>query len=68
MARRPLPDPSVPVIDPKTGLITKDWFLYFQARESVGLSALPDVSLTALANGEVLIYDATDALWKNGLN
>jgi len=26
---RPLPDSDVPVVDPQTGLMTRDWYDYF---------------------------------------
>lgn len=68
MAIRPLPHPSVPVVDPKTGMIVKDWFDYFQSRERVGLANLPDVQITSIANGEVLIWNSTDGKFENGSN
>lgn len=28
---RPLPTPQQPVVDPRSGLMTQDWFLYFKS-------------------------------------
>jgi hypothetical protein len=67
MAVKPIPHPSVPLVG-KDGCITPPWYQYLQSRETVGLSALPDVKLTALANGQVLIWNAADAKWENGSN
>lgn len=68
MAIKPvIPHPSVPLTDAQ-GRIASDWYEYFQSREKVGLSNLSDVTLTALVNGQVLIWNAADAKWENGAN
>jgi hypothetical protein len=63
----PLPDPSVPVVNDK-GLISEAWYRYFQSREKVGLANLPDVTITAIADGEVLVWVAADNKFENGSN
>jgi hypothetical protein len=65
---RPIPQPSVPVVDPKTGLMTQDWFLYFKSREQVGIANLSDVDLSGLSNGETLLYNSTTAKFEPGAN
>lgn len=67
MMANPIPHPSVPLVDAK-GRIDTSWYEYFKSRETVGLSNLPDVKLTALANGEVLIWNAADSKFENGAN
>lgn len=63
---KPLPNLDVPVIDLKTGYMTQAWYEYFQSRK--GLANLPDVSTTAPANGQVLVYNSTTKLWTPGAN
>jgi hypothetical protein len=67
MAIKPIPSETVPVVDAQ-GRITPPWYEYFRSREKVGLSMLPDVKLTALANGQVLIWNAADGKYENGSN
>lgn len=67
MAIKPLPHPSVAMVD-KEGRVVPVWYEYLKSREAVGLSSLPDVKLTALANGEVLIWNSTDGKYENGAN
>lgn len=62
---RKMPSQAVPVVDPKTGLITPDWFLYFRSRESMGLGNLADVSISSPANAETLTYNSTSTKWEN---
>jgi hypothetical protein len=42
------------------------WYEYFQSHHT--LAQLPDVSPTAPANGQVLIYSSTTKLWTPGAN
>lgn len=65
---KPLPQPQVPLIDPATGRITTDWFLYFQSRERIGIANLSDVSNTAPADTETLIFNASTGKWTPGAN
>lgn len=67
MAIKPIPVPSVPLVK-ADGLMTEAWYQYFQSRERVGLSLLSDVKLTALADGQVLIWNAAAAKYENGAN
>lgn len=65
---RPMPQPSVPLVDTISGRITTEWFLYFQSRERAGIANLVDVDGTAPANGEVLIYNSTTGKYEPGAN
>lgn len=64
---RPLPHPSVPVVMPDRTM-NSDWYLYFKSREMIGIANLSDVSTTAPANNEVLIYNSTTLKWTPGAN
>lgn len=57
----PLPGLDVPVVDPRTGLMTQAWYVYLQSHQK--LTQLPDVSTTAPTNGQTLVYNATSKLW-----
>lgn len=61
---RPIPHPLVAMVDSE-GRITPPWFEYFK---NLGLSGLADVKITALANGQVLTWNAADGKWENGAN
>ena len=63
---RPLPGLDVPVVDPQTGLMTQTWYEYFSQHHK--LAQLPDVSTTAPANGQVLIWNDTTKLYVPGAN
>jgi hypothetical protein len=63
---RPLPGLDVPVVNPQTGQMNQAWYEYFQSHQT--LAQLPDVSPTAPANGQVLIYNSTTKLWTPGAN
>jgi len=51
----PLPHASVPVVDPKTGLMTEPWLLYFAKEQQIGAAVDPvnssNVSASAKAAG-----------------
>jgi hypothetical protein len=64
---RPMPHPGVPLVD-ANGQMTMDWRLYFASRERVGTLNLTDVSSTAPANGESLIWNSTTGKWTPGPN
>jgi hypothetical protein len=66
--RKPIPDPSVPLVDPTTGRMTKDWYDYFKINDALGLGGLFNVSATEPANDQVLIYNATTRKWTPGGN
>ena len=68
MARKPLPKPDVPVIDPRTGRVTTIWFDYFQSLERLALDDLADVAAPSPANGQALIFNATTNTWEPGAN
>lgn len=62
----PFPGKDVPVIDPKTGIMTDTWYDFFKFHQK--LAQLPDVSLVAPTNGQVLIYNSTTKLYTPGTN
>ena len=68
---KPFPGVDVPLVNPQTGLMTQTWTEYFQSSNRqllAGLSGQPDVKLTSLLNGQVLIWNSTDSKWENGTN
>ena len=73
--RVPRPDKSTPFLEPGGSTVNQAWFDYLsfldvqvQTLLSRGLSGLPDVQLTALANNQVLIWKSVDSKWENGAN
>jgi hypothetical protein len=66
-ALRPMPAPGVPLVDPN-GHLTTEWRLYFSSRERIGIANLSDVSPTAPANNEVLIFNSTTGKYTPGAN
>lgn len=76
MARRvPLPSKGTPFFEADGKTIAQAWFDYFgyldgqvQTLLARGLSGLPDVQLTSLANNQVLIWKSADSKWENGAN
>lgn len=58
---KPLPGLDVPVVDPKSGLMTLVWFEYLQSHQK--LVQLPDVSQTAPTNGQTLVYVSATQKW-----
>lgn len=62
---RKMPSQAVPLVDPKTGLVTPEWLLYLRSRESMGLGNLVDVAISSPANGETLTYNSTSTKWEN---
>ena len=65
---RPFPDNDTPVVQPDTGLMSPDWYEYFQSRDQIKVADLRDISTTAPTNGQVMIYNATTKLWVPGAN
>jgi len=63
----PIPPPDVHVVD-QNGKMTVDWYLYFKARDGLGIANLSDVSGTAPANTQVLIFNAATKLWTPAAN
>lgn len=68
MARRGIPAPNEPVIDTRTGLMTRYWYDFFRELDGIKFSDLKDVSTTAPANGEVPVWDSTASKWTPGAN
>lgn len=68
MARFSLPPPDVPVIDPTTGLWTADYYDIMKGLERLGLLDLFDVSTTAPANLQVMIWNSASGKFIPGAN
>lgn len=68
MARIRIPPPDIPAIDPATGRFTNDWYDVLKALERVGLLDLFDVSTTAPANLQVMIWNSATSKFIPGAN
>lgn len=68
MARIRVPPQDVPAIDLQTGRFTIDWYDAIKGLERLGLLDLFDVSTTAPANGQVLIYSSANKNFAPGAN
>lgn len=76
MARRfPIPNKSTPLLEADGKTVSQGWYDFFSYTDSQvqvlltrGLSGLPDVQLTSLANNQVLIWKSADSKWENGAN
>lgn len=68
MARVRIPPQDVAAIDPNTGKLVADWYDAFKALERLGLLDLYDVSTTAPANTEVMIWNAATSKFIPGAN
>jgi hypothetical protein len=66
--RKPIPAPEVPLVDLATGRMTLPWLEYFRVNDALGIAALSNVSSTAPADGEVLIYSLATGKWTPGAN
>lgn len=67
----PLPGPNIPVIDPATGLMTRDWFRYWSVADPIlrgvlalSLNDLADIDASAPINGQKLTWVTADKHWK----
>jgi hypothetical protein len=76
MARRfPIPNKATPFFEADGKTVSQGWYDFFgyidaqvQVLLTRGLSGLPDVQLTSLANNQVLIWKSVDSKWENGAN
>jgi hypothetical protein len=68
MARIRIPPPDIPAIDPATGRWTEPYYDIIKGLERLGLLDLADVSTTAPANGQVMIYNSTNKNFAPGAN
>jgi hypothetical protein len=68
MARIRIPPPDVPAIDPATGRWTQDWYDVLKGLERFGLLDLADVSTTAPANLQVMIWNSASSKFIPGTN
>lgn len=68
MARKPMPAPDVPIIDPLSGKLTTTWYEYFRSRDALNLSDLRDVDAAGIVNGEVLVWTAASGKFEPGAN
>lgn len=67
----PLPGPNIPVIDPSTGFMTRDWYRYWTVADPIlrGVAALSlndmaDIDAAAPTNGQALTWVTADNRWK----
>ncbi|MCK1465771.1 hypothetical protein IVB34_47685 [Bradyrhizobium sp. 2] len=63
-----IPPIDVAAIDPATGRFVADWYDVIKGLEKLGLLDLADVSTTAPANGQVLIYSSANKNFAPGAN
>lgn len=66
-----LPGPEIPVIDPKTGAMTRVWYQYWTVADSIlrgttalSLNDMADIDAGTPADGDVLTFVAADSKWK----
>ena len=66
-----LPGPEIPIIDPATGRMTRDWYRYWTITDSIlrGTTALKlndiaDIDAPAPTNGQQLTWVSADSRWK----
>lgn len=46
-----IPKPSTPMVDPQTGLVTRDWYLYNQKQDQQAAATSKRISAITLPNG-----------------
>jgi hypothetical protein len=68
MARIRIPPPDIAAIDPATGRFTQDWYDVLKGLERLGVLDLFDVSTTAPANLQVMIWNSTTGKFAPGAN
>lgn len=54
----PITPPRVPLIDPRTGLIDRAWYLFFLSLNNVATAVIDDSGLTFSAESVIASYDA----------
>jgi hypothetical protein len=54
----PITPPRVPLIDPRTGLIDRAWYLFFLSLNQVATAVIDDSGLTFSAESVIASYDA----------
>lgn len=67
----PLPGPNIPVIDPATGTMTRDWYRYWTVADPIlrgvlalSINDLADTDAATPVNGQVLTWVSADSRWK----
>lgn len=68
MSRVRIPPIDVPAIDLKTGRFVSDWYDVIKGLERLGLLDLADVSTTAPANLQVMIWNSASGKFIPGAN
>jgi hypothetical protein len=58
MLNAPITPPRVPLIDPRTGLIDRAWYLFFLSLNNVATAVVDDSGLTFSAESVIASYDA----------
>jgi hypothetical protein len=54
----PITPPRVPLIDPRTGLIDRAWYLFFLSLNNIATAVIDDSGLTFSAESVIASYDA----------
>ena len=54
----PITPPRVPLIDPRTGLIDRAWYLFFLSLNNIATAVVDDSGLTFSAESVIASYDA----------
>ena len=54
----PITPPRVPLIDPRTGLIDRAWYLFFLSLNDIATAVVDDSGLTFSAESVIASYDA----------
>ena len=68
MTTKPIPPTYIPVIDQVNGMMTRQWYEYFQSRDRMVTTDIRDVSSSAPTNGQVLVWNSTTKLYTPGAN
>jgi hypothetical protein len=58
MLNAPITPPRVPLIDPRTGLIDRAWYLFFLSLNDVATTVIDDSGITFSAESVIASYDA----------
>jgi len=54
----PITPPRVPLVDPRTGLIDRAWYLFFLSLNDIATAVIDDSGLTFSAESVIASYDA----------
>jgi hypothetical protein len=63
MSKVRIPLQDVPVVDPSTGIINKDWYDALKKIETLGLLDMADVPTTIPTNGQKPTWNTATLKW-----